>query len=90
MAKNTKTQTTTQGDPITDFFTPASKPHPQSSTGSRMRISSSIPSLAQASSSGDIRPTGTSETILTNDLKIESKMEETSETYFQELEVCSK
>ena len=62
MAKNTKTQTTTQGDPITDFFTPASKPHPQSSTGSRMRISPSIPSLAQASSSGDIRPTGTSET----------------------------
>ena len=60
MAKNTKKRTTTQGNPITDFFTLASKPHPQSTTSSRMQVSPSIPS--QASSSGDIRPTGTSET----------------------------
>ena len=57
MAKNTKKRTTTQGKPITDFFTLASKPHPQPS---KMRVSSSMPS--QANSSEDIRPTGTSVT----------------------------
>ena len=59
MAKNTKKRTTTQGKPITDFFTLAShgKPHPQPS---KMGVSPSIPS--QASSSEDIRPTGTSVT----------------------------
>jgi hypothetical protein len=67
MAKNTKNAkkaTTTQGKPITDFFTLASKPHPQPS---KMRVSSSISS--QESSSEDIRPTtGTSKTtgVLSN------------------------
>ena len=55
MAKNTKKATTTQGKPITDFFTLAGKPHPQPS---KIRVSSSMPS--QASSSEDARPTGTS------------------------------
>ena len=65
--KNTKKANTTQGKPITDFF--ASKPHPQPS--SKMRVSSSIPS--QASSSGDIRPTGTSKTTgVLNNSKVAS------------------
>ena len=55
--KNTKKSPTTQGKPITDFFTLATKPHPQPT---KIRVSSSIPS--QASSSEDIRPTGTSKT----------------------------
>ena len=64
--KNTKKATTTQGKPITDFFTLSSKSHPPSQP-SKMRVSSSLPS--QASSSEDIKPTtGTSKTtsILSN------------------------
>ena len=57
MAKNTKKRSTTQGKPITDFFSLASKPHPQPS---KMRVSSSMPS--QVSSFEDIRPTSASET----------------------------
>ena len=57
MTKNTKKNTSTQGKPITDFFTPASKSYPQRS---KTLLSSSIPS--QATSSGDNRPTGTLET----------------------------
>ena len=54
--KNTKKAATTQGKPITDFFTPASKPHPQPGPNSKMRrVSSSVPS--QESSSEDIKPT---------------------------------
>ena len=58
MAKNTKKRTTTQGKPITDFFSLASlsNPHPQPS---RLRVSSSMPS--QVSSSEDIRPTSAPE-----------------------------
>ena len=55
--KNTKKAATTQGKPITDFFTLASKPHSQPS---KVRVPSSIPS--QASSSENIRPTGTPKT----------------------------
>jgi hypothetical protein len=50
MAKNAKKGTTTQGKPITDFFTLAGKPPPQPS---KSRVSPSIP----ASSSQVIRPT---------------------------------
>lgn len=57
MAKNAKKRTTTQGKPITDFFSLASKSHPQ--PPSKTRVSPSIRS--QASSSEDIRPIGTSE-----------------------------
>lgn len=54
--KNAKKRTT-QGKPITDFFAPASKPHPQPS---KSRVSPSVPS--QASSSQDIKVAGASET----------------------------
>ena len=71
MAKNTKKRTTTQGKPITDFFSLASKHHPPSQP-SKIRVSPSIPS--QASSSDDIRPTDTSETtgVLNNSIRVAS------------------
>lgn len=56
MAKNTKKRTTAHGKPITDFFTLASKPNPQSG---KSWVS---PSMSQASSSQDIRATGASKT----------------------------
>ena len=66
--KNTKKATTIQGKPITDFFTLASKSHLQPS---KVRVSSSIPS--QASSSEDIRPTGTPKTTsVLNNSKVAS------------------
>jgi len=69
MAKNAKKGTTGHGKPITDFFTLASKPHPQVS---KSRVSPSVPS--QAGSSQVVRTTGASETTeaLLNKLKVAS------------------
>jgi hypothetical protein len=66
--KNTKNATTSQGKPITDFFTLASKPHLQPS---KTRVSSSVSS--QASSSEDIRSAGSPKTTgVLNNSKVAS------------------
>jgi hypothetical protein len=72
MAKNTKRRTTPQGKPITDFFTLASKSHPQPTPSSKM--SSPITSQASPSDSEDIRPRGTLETtgVLNNSIHVAS------------------
>ena len=87
MAKNTKKATTTQGKPITDFFTLASKPQPQSRK--TRRVSSSV--LSPGSSSEDIRPTGTSKTTgVSNNSKVasivsKSPIESSSKVHGREL-----
>lgn len=69
MAKNTKKGTTSQVKSITDFFTPASKPHPQAS---KSRVAPSVPS--QANSPQNVSVTGASETtgVLLNKSKVVS------------------